>query len=82
MPVEVHPLQGSVSGPGLLVDPVPVVYQRSSDSVQPCLFVMIFMPLITNYFLRRPSITGSERLVPAAVAEFGRRDVRMLQEKR
>ena len=71
-------IRPSASDSGPLVDLAPAAQQRLSDLVQSLLLVAIFVPLITNHVLRRPPITGSERLVPAAVAELGRRDIGVL----
>jgi hypothetical protein len=59
---------------GLLVDLVPAVYQRLSDRVQPRLLVVIFIRLITDYVLCRPSIAWGKWLIPAGEAELGRQD--------
>jgi hypothetical protein len=60
----------SISGSGVLIDLVPIVYQRPPDAILPCFLVIIFILLVTDHFLGCPPISGRERLVPAAVTEL------------
>ena len=58
------------SGSSILVNLVPVVYQRLSDLIQSRFLVVIFIFLVASQFLCGPPISRGERLIPAAVTEF------------